>query len=97
MSSIVLTTGLSTGAKVGIAVGVILVVIGAVVGTYIFIRQRKAKKLDPRYSYDPAREPVSGRLAQKDDLPEEVIPVNTPIRYPEDDDELPSGRTQNYS
>lgn len=97
MSSIVLTPGLSTGAKAGIAIGVILVVIGAAVGIYIFIKRRKSKKLDPRYSYDLSRQPVSGRLGQKDDQLEETIPVRTPIRYPEDDDDLPGGRTQNYS
>jgi hypothetical protein len=91
-----LTAGLSGGAKAGIAVGVVLVVIGSVVGIYAFIRHRKLKKLDPRYSYDPAREQVSGRLAQKDDQPEDSIPVITHIRYPMDDDELPGGRTQNY-
>jgi hypothetical protein len=72
-----------------------LVVIGAVVGIYVFIRHRKSKKLDPRYSYNPAREQVSGRLAQKDDQAEDSIPVITHIRYPEDD-ELAGGRTQNY-
>jgi hypothetical protein len=96
MSSTALTAGLSGGAKAGIAAGVVLVVIGVVVGIYAFIRHRKEKKLDPRYSYNPAREPVSGRLAQKDDQPEDSIPVITHIRYPEDSDELPGGRTQNY-
>jgi hypothetical protein len=94
----VLTIGLSKGAKVGIAVGVIILVVAAVVGIYVFVKRRKSKKLDPRYSYnlDPTREPVSGRLGLKEDRLEDTIPVNTPIRYPEDYNELPGGRTQNY-